>query len=63
MIDGVPPPSNPGEDVGADRDRRAFLCRERTWCMLLHGHGGACVEVPRAAIAPSEYGPRRRWQR
>lgn len=53
----------PDHDLGAERDARPMLCRERTWCTLPLGHGGACVEVPRAPIAASEYGPRRRWER
>lgn len=63
MIDGIDPVPNAGEDKGAGRETSPMLCRERTWCTLPHGHGGSCVEVPRAPIAATEYGPRRRWER
>lgn len=38
-------------------------CTLRTWCLMFAGHEGPCVEVPRYAIAPSDFGPRRAVKR
>jgi hypothetical protein len=58
VIDGIDPPSNAGEDKGWRV--AAKPCPKTTWCIEDDGHGGACVEVPRAPIARTDHGPRSR---
>jgi hypothetical protein len=46
-------------------EERALPCIKRTWCVMPVDHDGGCVEVPRYAIGPGDFGPTaakaRRW--
>lgn len=44
-------------DDGADRHARRRPCIKRTWCVLEFDHDGVCVELPRAPIEPTDFGP------
>lgn len=42
------------QDAGEDRDRIP-PCVKQTWCTLLEGHAGDCIEKPRTVM------PRQAW--
>jgi hypothetical protein len=60
VIVGVDPPTNVGEDKGADRETRRRPCTRRTWCINEIDHAGDCVEVVSTPVPRSDFGPRRK---